>query len=137
MATRSPLVGRKAERARLEGALQQAELGEGGLLLVSGEAGVGKTRLVQEVADGSEATVLWGQAGQGGAVAYGPMVAALRSYLRAVPGGLDGCGPLRPHLALILPELGDPAPAGDRATLFEAVRTAFAHLARDRPALVV
>ena len=40
------------------------------------------------------------------------------------------CGPLRPHLALLLPELGEPAAESDRATIFEAVRCAFAHLAR-------
>ena len=68
-----------------------------------------------------------------GIAPYGPIVAALRSHLRADPGGLDECGPLRPHLALLLPELGDPAADSDRATLFEAVRCAFARDLRRRP----
>jgi DNA-binding NarL/FixJ family response regulator len=137
MATRSALVGRQAECARLGDALQRAELGNGALVLVSGEAGVGKTRLAEELAERSGQRVLWGRASQGGVVPYGPIVAALRSYLRSVPDGLADCGPLRPHLALILPELGVAAPDTDRATLFEAVRCAIAHVARDQHALVV
>ena len=137
MPERSTLVGRDGARARLEEALQRARLGEGSFVLLSGEAGVGKTRLAAEVAAGADALVLAGTSSHGGTAPYGPVVTALRSHLRAVPGGLDECGPLRPHLALILPELGDPAPATDRATLFEAVRCAFAHLARETPALVV
>ena len=45
--------------------------------------------------------------------------------------------PLRPHLALLLPELGDPAPASDAATVSEAVRGAFAHLAREQTVLLL
>ena len=52
-------------------------------------------------------------------------------FLRVHPDGLADCGPLRPHLVLILPELGDPAPVSDRDTLFEAVRGEFACLARE------
>src|SRR5204862_57763 len=80
-----------------------------------------KTRLAQALADGSGALVLCGRAVHGAAAPYGPIVAALRSYVRGQPGGLDDTGPLRPHLALLLPELGDPAPSSDRATLCEAV----------------
>ena len=137
MATRSPVVGREAERTRLAAALERAELGHGSVLLVSGDAGVGKTHLVRAVAEDSDALVLEARATQGAAVPYGGIVAALRAYLRACPDGLDEAGPLRPHLALILPELGDPAPASDRATLFEAVHDAFATLSRDRPVLLV
>src|SRR6478672_10165110 len=137
MATRTALVAREAEGARLDRALQDAGRGRGGLLLLSGEAGVGKTRLAEELAGGASGPVLAGRARQGAAAAYGPVVAALRSLLRGRPDALDGCGPLRPHLALILPELGDPAPAGDGATLVEAVHAALAHIARDAPALVL
>src|SRR4029079_11128389 len=41
-----------------------------------------------------------------------------------------------PHLARILPELGNPAPTTDRATLFEAVRRAFEQVA-EAPHVVV
>ena len=80
----------------------------------------------------------WPEASSLGAAApYGPIAAALRSYLRAKPDGLVDCGPLQRHLALVLPELGDPAPVSDRPTLFEAVRCAFAHVASEQHVLVV
>src|SRR6266536_2415030 len=74
--------------------------------------------------------------GRAGAGAYGPVIAALRSYLRSEGGGLPIRGPLAQHLALLLPELGfTPAP-GDRATLLEAIRSALAGIAAHRPAAV-
>jgi predicted ATPase len=136
MATPVELVGRQAERERLSDALDNAQLGTGSLVLMAGEAGVGKTRLAEELARSSETPALWGRTTHGGGAPYAPVVAALRAYLRANPGGLDECGSLRPHLALILPELGPAAPATDRATLFEAALSAFEQIARE-PHLVV
>ena len=137
MARPRPLVGRHAELEQLDRALDKARLGSGSLVLIAGEAGVGKTRLVEDLAEGSGATVLWGRASHGAPAPYGPVVAALRSYLRANPDGLDGCGALKPQLALLLPELGK-ATEGDRATLFEALRCAFEQAADgDEPLLVV
>ena len=137
MAARNALVGRRAELERLGEALEAARRGNGSVFLLAGEAGVGKTRLAEDLSESSDCVVLWGRSVHGGASPYGPMVAALRSYLRANPDGLSDCGPLRPHLALVLPELGDPPAATDRPTLFEAVRCALAEIARERPALVV
>jgi DNA-binding CsgD family transcriptional regulator len=131
------LIGRDGERARLDESLDRAIAGEGGLVLLAGEAGVGKTRLMDELADSTDVPVLRGAARRDSTPAYGPFVVALRSYLRTVPDGLDDCGPLGEHLRLLLPELG-PAPEGvDTTTLREAVRCAFVTLARDRGALVV
>jgi DNA-binding CsgD family transcriptional regulator len=141
MGTRTPLVGREDEQAQLAQAIERAREGGGGLLLLGGEAGVGKTRLAAEAlagADvGADVLALHGAAASGSTAPYAPVVAALRSRLRDDPHALDGCGPLREQLALLLPELGAPPAAGDRATLFEAVRCAFAHLATERPAVVV
>src|SRR3954470_12104471 len=131
------LVGRGAERAQLSEAEARARDGEGSLLLLAGEAGVGKTRLADEAAAASSARVLRGAASSSAVAPYGPLVAALRGYLRAEPGGLSACGPLRSHLAMLLPELGEQAPATDRATLFEALRCALATAASDGHALVV
>ena len=66
MATRSALVGRRVERERLEGALHRAQRGQGSLVLLAGEAGVGKTRLAEEMTGASSALVLWGRAIHGG-----------------------------------------------------------------------
>ena len=132
------MVGRGAETVRLVGAVDRAREGRGGLVLLAGEAGMGKTRLAGEAARRcGDALVLSGSASHSGTVPYGPVVAALRSRLRSDPGALADCGPLASHLAMILPELGAPAAATDRLTLFEAIRCALAKLAEDRPVLVV
>src|SRR5437868_765567 len=136
MSGQTPLVGRVDELARLAEAVESAQRGEGSLLLLAGEAGVGKSRLAQEAAADAE-TVLYGAASNGATVAYGPIVAALRSRLRSDPDALADCGSLLPHLALLLPELGRGAEESERATIFEAVRCAFAHLGAERPAIVV
>ena len=130
------LIGRGAESERLAALLARAHAGAGAVVLLSGDAGVGKTRLTAELARhaGTRALVLGATATQGRTAPYGPLVAVLRGYTHARPGGLDDCGPLRAHLARILPELGAPAADADRATLFEAIRCA---LARIGPALVV
>jgi DNA-binding CsgD family transcriptional regulator/tetratricopeptide (TPR) repeat protein len=130
------LLGRDADLSRLAQAAERARLGSGSLLLLSGEAGVGKTRLAEEAAAASGALVLRGAASSTAVSPYGPVVAALRAYLRGRPGGFDELGALRPHLALVLPEVGEQAPAGDRATIFEAIRCALVHAAREQPVLV-
>jgi DNA-binding NarL/FixJ family response regulator len=136
MGTRTPLVGRSAEVARLRAAADRARQGAGSLLLLSGEAGVGKSRLTEE-ALGPRDVVLRGAAISGTTSAYGPIVDALRSHLRSDPEALADCGPLLPHLALLLPELGAGADEPERATIFEAVRCALAHLAAGQAAIVV
>ena len=136
MSERTPLVGRASESARLADAVERAGEGHGSLLLLCGEAGVGKSRLAAELANGSE-LCLRGTASEGATGAYGPIVDALRSHLRTNPDALAGCGPLLPHLALLLPELGEPAAESERATIFEAVRCALAHLGAEQPAILV
>ncbi|HET9676142.1 MAG TPA: AAA family ATPase [Solirubrobacterales bacterium] len=136
MSARTPLVGRAAELARLGEAVEQAGNGSGSIVLLCGEAGVGKSRLAEEAASASP-LVLRGAASDSSAVPYGPIVGALRSRLREDPNALDDCGSLLPHLALLLPELGETAAESERATIFEAIRCAFAHLSADQPALVI
>jgi DNA-binding CsgD family transcriptional regulator len=136
MGSQTPLVGREAEGERLAQAFDRARRGTGSLLMICGEAGVGKSRLVADLCAEASATVLRGTATGGGTAPYGPIVAALRSYLRENPGGLDGTGPLRGHLALLLPELGEPAAESDRSAIFEAVRAAFAAISEAGPAIV-
>jgi DNA-binding NarL/FixJ family response regulator len=136
MSTSTPLVGRASEIAELTDAFERAREGSGSLLLLAGEAGVGKSSLAREVASAADST-LWGAATEGATAAYGPVVAALRSRLRTEPRALADCGPLLPHLALLLPELGEPATESDRATIFEAIRCALSHLGAQQPTVVV
>jgi DNA-binding NarL/FixJ family response regulator len=131
------LIGRERELAEIEAALASARTGDGGLVLVAGEAGVGKTRLANEALAECGMRVLAGAAVEGATPPYGPVVAALRSFLRAEPDGLRDCGPLSDHLAVILPELGPGPKQGDRPTLFEAIRCALETVARRSPAVVL
>lgn len=137
MASRGSLIGRDTELDRLQQSLERAIGGEGGLVLVAGEAGVGKTRLMDELSASTDALVLRGAASQDTTPAYGPVAGALRSYLRSAPGGLDDCGPLGDHLRLLLPELGSPPVGAGPASLIEAVRCALGTLSRPQGALIV
>ncbi|HEX8102740.1 MAG TPA: AAA family ATPase [Solirubrobacteraceae bacterium] len=137
MISPTPFIGRDVERAELEAALGRARIGYGSLVLLCGEAGVGKTRLAREALGGApDVTFLRGTPSPGTSP-FGPVVAALRAYLRQDPAGLTSCGPLRPHLALLLPELGEARPTADRATLFEAVRCGLTSVTAARPAAIL
>ncbi len=130
------VIGREAERAWLEEAAAEAIAGHGSLVLLGGDAGVGKTRLVEAVATTADATFLRGAASPA-APPYCPIVAALRHHLRRVPDALEDCGRLRGHLALLLPELGDAVAGSDRATLLESVRCGLATIAGRHPAIIL
>lgn len=131
-----PLVGRQREREWLGAAVTAATEGSGGLVLLAGEAGVGKTRLAEEALRGADARFLRGSATPA-APPYGPIVTVLRAASRSDPAAFEACGPLRAHLALLLPELGEAPASSDRATLFEAIRCALATIAGDRPASIL
>jgi DNA-binding NarL/FixJ family response regulator len=128
------LIGREREQAQLQAWVAEALGGRGSLVLLAGEAGVGKTSLARRALAGSGLLVLEGVGVQGGTSAFGPVVELLRAHLRAAGAGPLVEGPLSAHLALLVPELGPPAPEGDRATLFEAIRLALAAIAARRPA---
>jgi DNA-binding CsgD family transcriptional regulator len=104
------LVGRERELAAFQRLLARAQAGEGCVVLVSGEAGIGKSRLVAELralAAGLKVGVLQGQCFEPDhSLPYAPLIDLLRSHLgarapAAVPGAL---GPLAPHLLRLLPE---------------------------------
>lgn len=83
----SRLVGRVDEQDRLRRALAGAAAGEPCAVLVRGEAGIGKTRLVREALDAVDAEVLWGTCVHFGAssLPFAPLVTALRSWLLQAP----------------------------------------------------
>ena len=117
-----PLIGREAERSQLNAILDEMLDGFGAIALIDGEAGVGKTRLVQELAGDAEwrsAQVLWGRSSESeDSPPYDPLLQALNS----------GLTPLRKEeltqlmqpiwlsvLAPLLPELGDNQNCSEKA----------------------
>ena len=133
----APFVGREQELATLLRRLEDIGSGEGGVVVISGEPGIGKTRLLREVSEHAEARgvlVLVGHAYEmDGLPPYLPFREALGDYIRRY-----GLTALREHLGAgiaqltaLLPELqgrmADRALAGGNATdyaryaLFEAV----------------
>src|SRR5688572_30058199 len=85
----SSFIGREYELSFLEESLNAAAQGDGRLVLLAGEPGVGKTRLLAEFATRARAAdwlVLSGSAYETeGMPPYLPFAEALRDYLRAVP----------------------------------------------------
>ncbi len=144
-------VGRAAALSRLLGRLEQAREGRAGLVLVSGEAGIGKTTLIGEAAARSGVRVGWGTCVDADrAPAFWPWTTALRALL-AESGSV-----LAPMLSdtdtetvsRLLPELADDGaaerardprsdPDAARLRLFDAVARLLEQIARDRPAMVV
>jgi DNA-binding SARP family transcriptional activator/predicted ATPase len=103
-----PMVGRTAALAQLRRAFVQARQGKGTLLLITGEAGIGKSRLIQEFAGSvqGEAVVLAG-AGLPGEppLPYRPLVQSLGRAIHLVQGKLAVEAVWLAEAALILPEL--------------------------------
>lgn len=138
------LFGRETELGHLRAAVVSAASGSGRAVLLCGEAGIGKTRLLDTIAaEPGGATVLRARCDEGmGAPAFWPWVQVLR---QTVDGAEDDARGLEPHLALLAPSLGaangDPRPDVDpeaaRFLLFDAVTTFLARRAARRPLLVL
>src|ERR1700734_3256713 len=139
------MVGRDDELGRLLSLVDDAEGGRSVVALVSGDAGVGKTRLVTEVkglAAGRGFTVLSGQCAElGDSVPYLPLADALRGA--ALASGVRDALASRSALNRLLPEGGDgELSASDRTGLarqqmFGAVLGLLTELAAAAPVLLV
>jgi AAA ATPase-like protein len=132
------IVGRARELAALAGWLDQAAAGRGTIGLVSGEPGIGKTRLLEEAAERAQArgfAIAWGRAWEvSSAPPHWPWIEALRA-LFARPGGRAGAD----SLVHLLPELdhGVATPLADPFPLYDAV-VGYLHVCSTRePILVV
>jgi tetratricopeptide (TPR) repeat protein len=145
------LHGRAAEVARLRAAYDLAVAGRGQVVLVEGEAGIGKTRLVDEFvagleAEGDDLNFLWGSYPPGGAAtAAGAFATAYREQFSgvAIEAALrerlhDGTA-LIPAFAALL--RGEPAPADAAPLERDSIQTMFRNvtraLAHERPTIVM
>jgi DNA-binding CsgD family transcriptional regulator len=151
LASNPGFVGREKELRRLENGLGAAAAGRPELFVMGGEAGVGKTRLVEEFvtrAAAAGATVLVGGCVdvEEGGLPLGPFVEALRDHARGLDdasrealltaGGVE--------LTRLLPELGEPAAgptppisASAQGRLFELTLGLLGRMAADRPLVLV
>src|SRR5690349_8824715 len=143
------LIGREAQLFALEDSLLAARRGQSRLVALGGEAGLGKTRLVSELARRATALnfeVLWGACSEAElALPYLPLVEAIGNYISLQ--GSDRLaaelGGARRELAQLFPQLGEAAaaPVGDpgqaKLRLFEAVVALLAIPARERGLLLV
>ena len=142
------LVGRASELALLEERARKAAEGEGRAVLITGEAGIGKTRLVTELAGQVLARggqVLTGVCAEGElSLPFLPFVEAIGNHLAIPDPGRAPLGSYRHELARLLPSLDaeappvDPSdPATGRLRLFDAILALFRHLGRRSPVLLV
>jgi tetratricopeptide (TPR) repeat protein len=154
-------VGREGELAELRAGLADVTAGHGHLFLLSGEPGIGKTRLADEfgrfaVAQGVR--VAWGRCWEGGgAPAYWPWIQVVRACLteadaeqRSVILGSEATPQIAQDMAQLLPELHaahahtvrhpglQPSDAEQaRFQLFQSVGTLLRNVARIAPLLIV
>jgi DNA-binding SARP family transcriptional activator/tetratricopeptide (TPR) repeat protein len=141
----TPLVGRGLERARLERALADAQLGRGGFVAVSGEAGIGKSRLIQDLGTRAGALgcrIVVGRCFESEQVLpFAPWVGVLRSEaMRPALSEVTSSDPRRrAELARLLPELGrgDAGPEGNHLRIFEAVTRVVEAFAAQQAAVLI
>lgn len=145
-----PLIGREPVLRYMCHQLTRGDDRAAGMILVSGEAGVGKTRLLEELAAEASrrgALVLWGGGGaHAHQFAWGPLAVALEGYAASRPEPeRDELARCYPPLARFVPSLGMknqlPTPAaypGDRQDdLIPAIVRVLTDLARQQPVLLV
>jgi DNA-binding CsgD family transcriptional regulator/tetratricopeptide (TPR) repeat protein len=142
-------VGRIEELELLEATRRRAADADPAVVLVGGEAGVGKTRLIAELAargitDGNRVLTGGCMPVGDGALPYAPIVEILRSLLSQIGAGTvrELVGPSWPELARLLPSLGEPdrtilPDLAAQARLFELLLGLLGRLGEQAPLVVV
>ena len=146
-------VGRQRELTVLNAALENSMAGQGKLVMLAGEPGIGKTRTATELAAKAQeqgAQVYWGWCYEGeGAPPYWPWIQSIRSYVRnATAGQLEAdMGSNAAAIATLLPEvheklpgLGAPPelePEQARFRLFDSIAALFKNASATTPLVIV
>lgn len=143
MARASPLVGRDPELEALGRAWRSARSGNGGVAIIRGEAGIGKTRLVAEVSElagNHGALTALGAAPMIGCPPYGPWAELCGALLGGL-GGAPATEPFTAALAGLLPTLIAPSAPGppvfEQARLTEGLLDLLEYAATQAPVLAV
>ncbi len=142
------VVGRESELSSLEDALLAALRGDGGVVIIGGEAGMGKTRLVSELVNRAQrlrCAVMSGACSEAElSLPYLPFLEAIGN--RLTTENLDELrqrlGAAADELSQLFPQLGRPSAAGGDPTqaklrMFEAILLLLRDAARDRALLLV
>jgi hypothetical protein len=134
-------VGRDAELRRLRTVLDEAVSGASCFVLVEGEPGIGKTRLLEEAAQHAAAQgvrVVWGRCPESEhAPALWPWLEVTRALLDDLPDEQRSVVVGEELAALLGPADGPPLPGDQRFRLYDAVGRALEQLSARRPVLVV
>ena len=143
---RSAFVGREEQLAALDRAWEAVRAGGRRLVTLSGESGMGKTRLAQVFCQRAHAAgthVLWGRCTAENLVAYQPAAEGLRTALRAVnPDILSAIVDPRPALRILLPsddraDRPEPQTDASRYDLYEALAEVLGDVASSAPIIWV
>jgi DNA-binding CsgD family transcriptional regulator len=131
---RQGLIGREAELSRLDACMADAENGAGHLVLLSGEPGIGKTRLASAATERARArgfVTAWGSCREtAGAPPYWPWTQLLRTLLGTEVAAAG-------RLATLVDPEGARSLETDRFRLFDTVGRELADVAASRPLLLV
>jgi tetratricopeptide (TPR) repeat protein len=142
-------IGRTREISELRAALEDSIAGRGGCFLISGEPGIGKTRLADELAADAAsrgARVAWGRCWEGGgAPAYWPWVEIVRSLVLESGRARQQQTAVPPEIGQLIPELAAETtqqqsssdPEQGRFRLFDAVATLVKQVARSTPVVLI
>ena len=138
-------VGRKTELHNINSAIHDAVAGTGRLILIEGEAGIGKTRLAIEAsktARDAGMLVLWGRCRDYQATPpYRPWTEVLRSYLEQTGRSREEAAKDFPLVAALAPEIGGSVRRAERAgqdfDLIDSLVLFFVRAARDRPVFII
>jgi DNA-binding CsgD family transcriptional regulator/tetratricopeptide (TPR) repeat protein len=151
VATSPSMIGRKPDLDALRDEFEVSLTGRPRAVVVGGEAGIGKTRLIDEFTAGvsAEALVLVGKCVDLGAdgAPYAPFTAVLRALSNALGVGDEGrdrllhaAGPGRSVLPVLLPELSGLESMPERTgaeRLYELVAVLFETVSREHPIVIV
>jgi len=152
----STLIGRTAEMTALQECIQQTASGQGGVVLLSGEAGIGKSRLVEELKRSASAQAFQLLGGQcfpaDRSCPYAPLLDLLRAFLAPLSSteiatvmgsSARALFPLLPEHVQHLPEMASLSPLSsldpeqEKRRLFATLAEVFTNQAITQPVLLM